>query len=91
MLTTKCSWPSTFRIAGKYGLNDLFLRRLAERSIKDSADDDLEAQIRRSFQLIFNRDPDDEELAASIEVVKESDLSLVCRSLINSNAFAFLP
>ncbi|MBT6770640.1 MAG: hypothetical protein HOA81_16830, partial [Opitutales bacterium] len=60
-------------------------------SIKDSADDDLEAQIRRSFQLIFNRDPDDEELAASIEVVKESDLSLVCRSLINSNEFAFLP
>ncbi|MBT7865893.1 MAG: hypothetical protein HN763_05970, partial [Opitutales bacterium] len=44
-----------------------------------------------SFQLIFNRDPDDEELAASIEVVKESDLSLVCRSLINSNEFAFLP
>ncbi|MFL3656784.1 MAG: PSD1 and planctomycete cytochrome C domain-containing protein [Opitutales bacterium] len=76
-------------------LNSKFVQeqadRLAERSIKDSADDDLEAQIRRSFQLIFNRDPDDEELAASIEVVKESDLSLVCRSLINSNEFAFLP
>jgi hypothetical protein len=76
-------------------LNSNFIQeqadRLADRVIKESTGDDIEAQVRRSFQLVFSRDQDEEELAACIEVLKEADLSLVCRSLINSNEFAFLP
>ncbi|MDA0812149.1 MAG: DUF1553 domain-containing protein, partial [Verrucomicrobia bacterium] len=46
-----------------------------------------EAQVRRVFELLLARAPDAGELAAC----KGADLHLVCRSLINSNEFAFLP
>ncbi|MCB1063913.1 MAG: PSD1 domain-containing protein [Verrucomicrobiae bacterium] len=59
---------------------------IAERAQKE-AGDDKEAQVRRVFQLLLTRGPDADELAACLPV----DLSLVCRSLINSNEYAFLP
>lgn len=64
---------------------------LAARAIEEAGSDSAQAQIRRSFQLLLNRDPDSEELALSQEVAKEAGLEVVCRSLINSNEFAFLP
>lgn len=64
---------------------------LAARVEKEAESDELDAQIRRSFQILFNRNPDREELAACKGVAEESGLALVCRSLINSNEFAFLP
>ena len=64
---------------------------LAARAIEEADSDSSEAQIRRSFQLLLNRDPDSEELALSQEVAKEAGLEVVCRSLINSNEFAYLP
>ncbi len=76
-------------------MNSAFVReqadQLASRAQREAVDDKPESQIRRSFQLLLNREPDREELAACVEVAKEADLSLVCRSLINSNEFAFLP
>ena len=59
---------------------------IAERAVAE-AGADRSAQVQRVFQLLLARAPDAEELAASLE----ADLSLVCRSLINSNEFAFLP
>jgi len=76
-------------------LNSPFVReqadQLASRVKKEASSDDAEEQIRRSFQILLNREPDSEELAACKEVVKETSLALVCRTLINSNEFAFLP
>ena len=59
---------------------------IAARAIAEAGENQ-NAQIRRVFELLLGRPPDDEELAAS----NEAKLSLVCRSLINSNEFAFLP
>ena len=56
---------------------------IAERAQKEKPD----APIERAFQLILNRKPSEEEL----ESCQNLDLNIVCRSLINSNEFAFLP
>lgn len=59
---------------------------LAERAVREAGQDKA-AQIRRVFALLLNRAPEDEELEACADM----DLALVCRSLINSNEYAFLP
>ncbi len=59
---------------------------IAERA-RAEAGDNGEAQIRKVFDLLLTRAPDADELAACKDVA----LHLVCRSLINSNEFAFLP
>lgn len=76
-------------------LNSPFAREqaefLAERAVRESPPSDVEAQIRRAFQLLLTREPDSEELALCKEVIEETSFAQVCRSLINSNEFAFLP
>ncbi|MCO8121608.1 PSD1 and planctomycete cytochrome C domain-containing protein [Stieleria sp. TO1_6] len=52
---------------------------------------DLPKSIRRCFELLLDRAPDPDELDACLQLANENDLSLVCRALINSNEFAFLP
>ena len=64
---------------------------IAERAEKETHSENPEARVRRCFQLLLNREPDDSELAACREVVENAGLPIVCRSLINSNEFAFLP
>jgi len=59
---------------------------IAERAEKE-AGEDRGAAVRRAFELLLSREPSSEELAACEDV----DLTLVCRSLINSNEYAFLP
>ncbi|MEM1295961.1 MAG: PSD1 and planctomycete cytochrome C domain-containing protein [Verrucomicrobiota bacterium] len=59
---------------------------VAERA-KEEAGPNRETQVRRAFELLLSRQPDTDELAACLDV----DLKIVCRSLINSNEFAFLP
>ena len=61
-------------------------RFIAER-VRKEAGADIEAQLHRVFGLLLNREPAAEEL----EACRKADLQLVCRSLINSNEFAFLP
>jgi hypothetical protein len=46
-----------------------------------------EQSVIRAFELLLGRAPVDDELAAC----EDTELDLVCRSLINSNEFAFLP
>ena len=59
---------------------------IAER-VRREAGPGTEAQLDRVFALLLNRSPAGEEL----EACRKADLLLVCRSLINSNEFAFLP
>ena len=61
-------------------------RLIAERASRESGGD-AESKVRRVFELLLGRAPEVEELDACRGV----SLQLVCRSLINSNEFAFLP
>jgi hypothetical protein len=65
-------------------------KRIADRAAKDSKGDPSES-VGRCFNLLLGRAPSDAERDACLELAKENDLSLVCRALINSNEFAFLP
>ena len=55
------------------------------------AEKDQQAAIENCFELILGRRPAAEELAVCLRIVEQEDLSLVCRALLNSNEFAFLP
>jgi hypothetical protein len=63
---------------------------IAERAQEESGGDN-ESAVKRAFELILLRLPDAEELAASQSIAESNGLPIVCRSLINSNEFAFLP
>lgn len=65
-------------------------RRIADRATHESHGDDVRS-IDRCFELLLGRAPDDQERHACLALAQENDLSLVCRALINSNEFAFLP
>ncbi len=65
-------------------------KRIAERAAKDAKGDPAGA-VDRCFDLLLGRAPSDSEREACLELAKTNDLSLVCRALINSNEFAFLP
>ncbi len=60
---------------------------IAERAVEERPDD----ALTRSFELLINRQPTADELEICKEIVETSGLEIVCRSLINSNEFAFLP
>ena len=47
--------------------------------------------IDRCFELLLGRKPAADERQACLDLARKSDLSLVCRALINSNEFAFVP
>ena len=63
---------------------------IADRARKNAGGDESKS-IDECFQLLLSRDPDDQERKDCLALAEESDLSLVCRALINSNEFAFLP
>ncbi|MDA8991046.1 PSD1 and planctomycete cytochrome C domain-containing protein [Opitutales bacterium] len=63
---------------------------LAKRA-QDESKGNLKTSVIRAFELIFSRKPRKEELNASLEIAKDRGLEIVCRALINSNEFAFLP
>ena len=65
-------------------------KRIASRARQD-AGGDASQSVDRCFELLLGRAPDEQERKACLELAKESDLSLVCRALINSNEFAFIP
>ena len=66
-------------------------KHLANRAIIEVEKGDLSAAVVRCFKLLFGRDPDNDELSSAIKVAKDRGLEIVCRALINSNEFAFLP
>ncbi len=65
-------------------------KRIADRATKDAGGDEAKA-VNRCFELLLGRAPDGQERKACLALARENGLSLVCRALINSNEFAFLP
>ncbi|MCA9174020.1 MAG: PSD1 domain-containing protein [Planctomycetales bacterium] len=65
-------------------------QRIAARAINESGGDTTRA-IDRCFNLLLGRAPSATERDACLALAKTNDLPLVCRALINSNEFAFLP
>jgi len=65
-------------------------KHIANRA-KDESKGNLKNSVIRAFELIFTRKPMKEELNASLEIAKVDGLEIVCRALINSNEFAFMP
>jgi hypothetical protein len=65
-------------------------KRIATRAKQDSSEDTTRA-VDRCFALLLGRAPDQQEREACVALANNDDLSLVCRALINSNEFAFIP
>ena len=65
-------------------------KHLATRAMNES-NANLKASVIRVFELIFSRKRMKEELNASLQIAKDRGLEIVCRALINSNEYAFLP
>ena len=63
---------------------------IAARAAQESGGDQ-EASIHRCFDLVLGRSPTAPELELCATVLDADGLELVCRALINSNEFAFLP
>jgi hypothetical protein len=66
-------------------------KHLAERATREAGEGDLPGAVDRAFELLLSRKPTKDERKAALEVAKERGLVIVCRTLINSNEFAFLP
>lgn len=49
------------------------------------------AWVRHMWNLAYARDPDPEELSASIRFLETNPLSGLCRVIYNSNEFLFIP
>ncbi|MCG6154391.1 PSD1 and planctomycete cytochrome C domain-containing protein [Rubinisphaera margarita] len=64
--------------------------RIAERA-RSEAEGDPNRAVDRCFELLLSRSPRPEEREACLPLAKADQLNLVCRALINSNEFAFLP
>lgn len=59
--------------------------------VADDAGTDVNAQIRRAYELAFNRAATAAEIADAAQVVTEFGLATLCRALSNSNEFLFFP
>jgi len=59
--------------------------------LQREAGDDVPGQVRRGFQLAFNREPDAEESRVCETLAREHGLPTFCRVLLNSNEFLFIP
>jgi hypothetical protein len=62
---------------------------IAKRALTD-AENDLSKALARSFELLLARQPTTQERAAVQDITSKEDLFLVCRAILNSNAFTFL-
>jgi hypothetical protein len=65
-------------------------QRIADLAAKEAEGDEMKS-VDLCFELLLGRSPDEHERKASLALAREEKLSLVCRALINSNEFAFLP
>ncbi len=65
-------------------------KHLAKRAKKNANGKTVDAVI-RCFELLLGRPPDASELSLAVNVANDRGLEIVCRSLINSNEFAYLP
>lgn len=61
---------------------------LADRVDREGKD--VDAKIRRAFELCFQRQPDAAELTAAKSLIAEQGLFALCRMLLNANEFVYL-
>lgn len=64
---------------------------IAKRAVDDVGGTGTQDAVRRCFELLLTRQPSGEELEACSRIANSNGLHVVCRALINSNEFAFLP
>jgi hypothetical protein len=74
-------------------LNSGFIQQassaFAER-LRSDAGENPEAQVRRAFLLGFGRAPDEIEIERSKRFIRDNDLQLFCRAILNANEFSYL-
>jgi mono/diheme cytochrome c family protein len=63
---------------------------LAARLRKETGNDSA-AQVQRAWQLAFNRPPDRAEIKDAVAFVQAEGLPALCRAVLNSNEFLFIP
>ena len=61
------------------------------KRIEDETGDNAKEQVTRAFQIAFNRDPNPGEAQRCLEAVQKHGLPLLCRAILNSNEFVFMP
>jgi len=74
-------------------LNSSFLVQQASffaARLQRDAGDNTAAQVRRAFQLAFQRDPSPGELTAGEQLAADHGLAVFCRALLNANEFAYV-
>ena len=64
-------------------------KAFAER-IRREAGQAADAQVRRAFQLAFQREPDSKEREACLELLRSNSLVELCRALLNVNEFVYV-
>lgn len=75
-------------------LNNPFCVRCAERlaaRVQAAHGADVAGSVRAVFRRVLLRDPSPEELSTCTRIAKEFGLRAVCRALINSNEFLYVP
>ena len=75
-------------------MNNAFVLRqagLLAARLEKEAGPDRAAQIRRAYQLLFLREPSEREIARAIGFVGQQPLAVLCRALLNSNEFVYVP
>mgnify|MGYP003342092321 CR=1 FL=1 len=65
-------------------------KAFAER-VKRESDGDLDKQLRKLFELSLMREPTQVEISECSEVASAYGLEAVCRAILNSNEFLFIP
>lgn len=63
----------------------------AEQETKRESENRPSQLVKRCFELLLSRQPEPDELTGCLELLANHDLALVCRTLMNTNEFAFLP
>ena len=64
-------------------------RKFADR-LKAEAGNDINAQVKRGFELAFMREPKEEEKKLIEDFVKKNGLTALCRVLLNANEFIYI-
>jgi len=75
-------------------LNSQFVLQQAElfaKRLKRETGDSVKKQIHRAYVLSFGREPGDDEQSDASDFVEAHGLTMLCRALLNSNEFLFVP
>jgi mono/diheme cytochrome c family protein len=74
--------------------NSRFILQQADQltaRLKTEAGDDSAGQVRRAWQLAFNRSPGPDEVSEAVALMKAEGLPSLCRAVLNANEFLFIP